>query len=186
MKFILRLLFLCVAAAVASSAQTFTSLANFDGTDGSKPESWPMQGTDGNLYGTALDGGAFGNGTVFKMTPNGTLTTLYSFCSQPICADGDTPEGGLTLGTDGNFYGATLAGGAQFEGMIYKITPKGALTVLYSFCSQTDCSDGYGPGRAPIQGTDGNFYGTTLYGGAYGDSFDNNYGTMYKLTPRAY
>jgi uncharacterized repeat protein (TIGR03803 family) len=66
--------------------------------------------------------------------------------------------------------------------MIYKITPKGALTVLYSFCSQTDCSDGYGPGAVPIQATDGNFYGTTLYGGAYGDSFDNNYGTVYKLT----
>ena len=177
----------CVAflfcAATALSAQTFSTLVNFDFTNGSMPESMPVQGTDGNFYGTTLQGGAFASGTVFKMTPGGTLTTLYTFCSQANCIDGETPEVGLTLAPDGNFYGTTLGGGAQFEGTAYRVTPKGSLAILYSFCSQTNCSDGYGPRAVPIEGVDGNFYGTTLYGGAYGDSFENNYGTVFKMTP---
>jgi uncharacterized repeat protein (TIGR03803 family) len=184
MRFALGVFFLCAAAAVASPAQTFTTLANFDLTNGSWPESSPVQGADGNLYGTASQGGEFASGIVFKMAPDGTLTTLYSFCSQTNCTDGFEPQAGLILATDGNFYGSVFAGGAQFEGAVYKITPQGSLTVLYSFCSQTACADGYAPLAAPIQATDGNFYGTTLYGGAYGDNFENNYGTVFKMTPR--
>ena len=90
-----------------------------------------MQGSDGNFYGTTFDGGAncnAGCGTVFKITPSGTLTTLHSFDS----ADG-LPCAGLIQATDGNFYGTTAAGGANDNGTVFKITPGGTLTTLYSF-----------------------------------------------------
>ena len=104
---------LCAMTAIASPAQTFTTLVNFNGTDGENPFYTSLvQGTDGNLYGTTPYGGANDAGTVFKMTPSGTLTTLYSFCAQSGCADGETPQTGLVLGTDGNFYGTTYAGGS--------------------------------------------------------------------------
>jgi uncharacterized repeat protein (TIGR03803 family) len=91
---------------------TFTNLINFDGTNGGNPASPLVQGLDGNLYGTTTGSGASGSGTFFKITPGGTLTTLYSFCSQPNCADGNQPTGSLTLGTDGDLYGITLFGGS--------------------------------------------------------------------------
>jgi uncharacterized repeat protein (TIGR03803 family) len=184
-KHVCGVLLFCAVVVTAVSAQTFSTLVSFDYTNGSTAEASPVQGVDGNLYGTALEGGAFNWGTVFKLTPDGTLTTIYTFCSQTNCTDGAEPEVGLSLGKDGNFYGTTLAGGAQFAGTIYTMTPEGSLRILYSFCSQTDCADGYGPRAVPVQATDGNFYGTTLYGGAYGDgdSFENNYGTVFKITP---
>jgi uncharacterized repeat protein (TIGR03803 family) len=100
-------------------------------------------------------------GTVFKITPGGTLTTLYSFCSQSGCADGIQPEAGLVQGTDGNFYGTTAFGGANAEGTVFKITPGGTLTTLYSFCSQSGCTDGIEPEAGLVQ-AGGNFYGTTV------------------------
>ena len=100
------------ATAIASPAQTFTTLVNFNYTNGANPYFMSLvQGTDGNLYGTTEGGGANGEGTVFKVTPTGTLTTLYSFCAKTNCTDGAVPFGGLVLGTDGNFYGTTAAGG---------------------------------------------------------------------------
>ena len=123
-----------------------------------------FQATDGSFYGTTAGGGANGGGTVFKITPQGTLTTLYSFCSQANCADGDGPLGGVTQATDGNFYGTTYAGGSapvNYGGTVFKITPEGKLTSLHTFCTQTGCPDGYYPATVPIQGTDGNLYGTT-------------------------
>ncbi len=129
-----------------------------------------MQGTDGNFYGTAVNGGVNGYGTVFKITPGGTLTTLYSFCSQqPNCADGGQPYAGLVQGTDGNFYGTTSWSGVElylYAGTVFEITPGGALTTLHNFCSQSSCTDGYEALSKLVQGTDGNFYGTTVYGGA--------------------
>ncbi|HTA25958.1 MAG TPA: choice-of-anchor tandem repeat GloVer-containing protein [Terriglobales bacterium] len=141
-----------------------------------------LLGTDGNFYGITSRGGASGPnglGTVFKMTPGGTLTTLYSFCSLPSCLDGADPGGGLVEGTDGNFYGTTSEGGqygsGTLGGTIFKITPQGTITTLYSFCAQQpNCADGTDPFGPPTQGTDGNFYGTTS-GGNVGS------GTIYKL-----
>ena len=99
---------LCAATAIPLPAQTFTTLHRFDGTDGSNPNAELVQATDGNLYGTTDRGGANVDfGTVFKITPSGTLTTLYSFCSQSGCADGAPPIAGLVQATDGNFYGTT-------------------------------------------------------------------------------
>ena len=107
----------CFAAAIAASAQTFTTLLSFNGTDGSQPLlGSPVQGIDGNLYGITDEGGSYGCGTVFKITPSGTLTTLYSFCSQASCADGKQPYAGLVQATDGNFYGTTGFGGASMDG----------------------------------------------------------------------
>ena len=185
----------CAATATASPAQIFTTLHTFAGypNDGDLPNGL-MQGSDGNFYGTTLWGGANGEcsdpaggcGTVFKLAPGGMLTILYSFCSQPDCADGAEPEGTLVQATDGNFYGTAYAGGVSHDcsgayvsgcGTIFKIAPSGTLTTPYRFCPQTGCADGEGPSSGVVQATDGNFYGTTEWGGAYGD------GTVFKVTP---
>jgi uncharacterized repeat protein (TIGR03803 family) len=163
-----------------------TTLHSFDGnTDGSSPYGGLVQATDGNLYGTTSFYGAHGYGTVFKISTSGTLTTLYSFCSQSGCTDGESPYGGLVQATDGNFYGKTSGGGANvYYGTVFKITPSGTLTTLYSFCSKSGCTDGseyqnqYADGGGLVQATDGNFYGTTLSGGA-----NVYYGTVFKITP---
>ena len=176
-------LLLCTATAT-SSAQTFQTLASFNGTNGANPQTGSLvQGTDGNFYGTTGFGGAYNGGTVFKVTPEGTLTTLYGFCMQSNCTDGSEPTGGLALATDGNFYGTTSLGGASASlggsdgyGEIFKITSTGQLTTIYSFCDQITCSDGTTPIAGLVQGTDRNFYGTTNIGGAYG------YGTVFKVT----
>jgi len=152
---------LIAAATTAATAQTYTDLFNFNGTDGANPEHPALlaQGRDGNLYGTTYSGGTGRGGVVFRITPSGDLTVLYNFTGY---INGYYPEAGLTLGTDGNFYGTTYGGGASNRyGTIFKITPAGNLTTLYSFCSQSNCSDGSFPYAPPIQGADGNFYGTT-------------------------
>jgi len=94
------------------------------------------------------------------------LTTIYSFCSQggDNCADGLEPFAGLVRATNGNFYGTTNYGGANTHGTVYKVTPSGALTTLYSFCAAANCADGYSP-NGVVEGADGNFYGTTFHGG---------------------
>jgi uncharacterized repeat protein (TIGR03803 family) len=127
--------------------------------DGNDPHGTLVSGSDGNLYGTTTEGGAAENGTVFQLTPASALKTLYSFCSQPGCADGSSPFAGLVQASDGNFYGSTQKGGAHGEGTVYRITPAGTLTRLYSFCSQSGCADGGYPKAALIEGRDGYLYG---------------------------
>jgi uncharacterized repeat protein (TIGR03803 family) len=78
-----------------------------------------VQANDGNFYGTTFADGADYGGTVFKVTPAGTLTALYSFCSQPDCTDGDEPYAGLVQASDGNFYGTTYGGGANSGGTVF-------------------------------------------------------------------
>ena len=156
----------CVAS--MASAQTFTTLANFDGSNGAYPSAALIQATDGNLYGTTFDGGAYGAGTVFTANSAGTVTTFYSFG----LTSSRGPLAPVVQATDGNFYG-TAGGGPNGWGTVFKITPDGTLgTVLYEFCSQGGCSDGSAP-KGLIRATDGNFYGTTG-GGA---------GTVFKITP---
>jgi uncharacterized repeat protein (TIGR03803 family) len=155
----------CLMATVTSSAQTFTTLASFNGANGRTPDSSLVQGFDGNLYGTTINGGASDAGTIFKITPSGTLTTIYSFCAQTNCTDGYSPFAGLVLADDGSFYGVTSTGGANCCGTVFKITADGTLTTIYSFCAQAGCSDGESPIAALIQGRDGALYGTTPYGG---------------------
>jgi uncharacterized repeat protein (TIGR03803 family) len=156
------------ATVVASSAQTFTTLLNFNGTNGSSPAYVSLvQGTDGNFYGTT-SGYGFGAGTIFKITPAGTLTTLHTF----DVTDGDSPYAGLALATSGNFYGTTISGGVNSVGTIFKITPSGTLTTLLSF----DNADGANPEAGLVLATNGNLYGTTFNGGV-------GLGTIFKITP---
>lgn len=226
------LLLSMAAMASAAQAQTFSLLWSFDKTNGLLPEDASLvQGIDGDLYGTTVQGGVgAGNnccGTVFKITTAGALTQLYSFCSESNCSPGRAPSS-LAQGTDGNFYGGTTYGGASGDGVVFKITPSGTLTVvhtfnatdgsdpiglletskgtfygttefggagaggtvfkmtpngaltaLYNFCSSNppQCADGLYPAAGLIQGSDGNFYGTTSLGGA------NGAGTVFKVTP---
>jgi len=131
-----------------------------------------IEGSDGNFYGTSLDGGASNQGTVFSITPAGVETVLHSFGKS---GDGIQPLGRLTLGSDGALYGTTTDGGAHGHGMVFRLTPEGVETILYSFTGAP--RDGSFPEAGLLQGQDGNFYGTTGFGGA------NNLGTVFKLTP---
>jgi len=163
--FCLGLIF-CIATAIASPAQTFTTLTTFDGTNGGLPV-WPLvQGTDGNFYGSTGFGGTGDEGTIFKITPAGKLTTLQSLGYPHIAVQA----------IDGNFYGTTPYGGPKGAGTVFKMTAAGKLTTLYNFCAQTGCTDGDTPYGGVIQASDGNFYGTTAGGGTY------NYGTVFKIT----
>ena len=135
-----------------------------DLSKGLYPYGAPIEGTDGNFYGTTEGNG----GTVFKITPTGTLTTLHTFSG----SDGGNVESGVIQGTDGDFYGGSLAGGANGDGVIYKITAAGAFTVLHNFTG-TDGNGAWGL----IQASDGNFYGATVAGGT------SNAGVIFKITP---
>lgn len=127
-------------------------------------------GQDGNFYGTTYEGGTNGDGTVFLITPGGSLTNLYSFSG----LDGANPIADLILGSDGNFYGTTQTGGTNVDtstGTIFRISPAGNLTTLHSF----DYNDDGGYPNGLVQGSDGNFYGTTDSGGT------NGYGTLFRM-----
>jgi uncharacterized repeat protein (TIGR03803 family) len=158
---------------------TFCSQPNC--ADGYYPEGGLVQSKNQDLFGTTLFGGHEDAGTVFKITPDGTLTRLHSFCSIANCADGDSPSAGLVLATDGNFYGTTAAGGPNYGGTVFRITPGGTLTTLYSFCAQAGCADGASP-TGLIQGTNGNFYGTTNSGGISNSFCIFGCGTIFELT----
>ena len=187
---------------IASPAQnspkaTFTTLFTFDTTDGISPYAPLIQGPDGNFYGTTLGGGtnckiSGGCGTVFRITPAGKLTSLYSFCAKTNCSDGAFPQAGLLLANDGNFYGTTSTGGTGFCiydypmpcGTVFKITPAGKLTTLYNFCSQINCADGGVPYAGLTQGIDGSFYGATTIGGIGPNCpYPGGCGTLFRLTP---
>lgn len=166
---------LVVATTIALQAQTLTTLASFNVTNGQQPQSALVQSSDGNLFGTTYGGGIGGFGTIFEITSGGALATLYSFCSQePTCEGGGHPYAGLFQASDGSFYGTTQGG--DLTGTIFKISPGGALTTLYIFCSEANCNDGKDPYAGLIQASDGNFYGTTSSGGAH------NGGTIFKIT----
>jgi uncharacterized repeat protein (TIGR03803 family) len=159
-----------VAASVTLHAQTFSLLYSF-GMHSGDP-AFPTvpgiiaQGRDGKMYSTSTNGGSSGVGTVFKVSPTGTLSVLYNF----DVTHGAYPASGLTLAVDGNFYGTTKYGGAG-GGVVFKITQGGSLTVLHQFAG-----DGNNPLAPPIQGANGNFYGTTVGGGT------SDLGTIYEMT----
>jgi uncharacterized repeat protein (TIGR03803 family) len=163
---------LALSLAGAAQAQTYGDLYDFGSNSGDplSPQYSGIvaQGRDGNLYSTSPKGGANNLGAMFRVTPQGAVSVLYSFDT----AHGSLPYGGLTLGTDGNFYGTTSVGGSTNLGVIFKITSGGVYTVLHTFAS----GDGYSAYAPPIQAADGNFYGTTIFGGS------SAYGTVYKLT----
>ena len=182
------LFLLWATAVVALPAQTLKSLYSFNGSDGRYPYAGLVQGTDGDFYGTTSSGGIKDYGTIFKITSGGIPKTLHNFCSQGgYCTNGSVPYASLIQATDGNFYGTTAAGGARTCasgcGTVFKMTPSGKLKTLYSFCAQNNCSDGQAPYAALVQGTDGNFYGTTTGGGAKNVCGAGGCGTVFKITP---
>ena len=144
-------------------------------SDGGSPLPGLIQASDGNLYGTTSQGGVNDTGVVFKLTLAGVESVLYSF-GPTSGGDAQTPTGGLVEGSDGNFYGMTVKGGANGTGTVFKLTPAGVETVLYSFAAPVNGINPT-PRGSLIQGTDGNFYGCTQHGGTL------NVGTVFKLTP---
>src|SRR3974390_650174 len=142
----------CAATVVASPAQTFTRLTEFDATDGAHPLYGALlHGTDGDFYGTTSFGGASLGGSVCNITPTGKVTTLYSFCPGAGCLDGAVPYESPMQTVNGNFYGTTYEGGAANDGTIFQLTPNGVLTTLHSFCSEANCADGVLPFGGLIQ-----------------------------------
>ncbi len=172
-----------VAASLASAQATFTNLIDFDGTEGGNPLYLSLvQGTDGQIYGTGGEGGT-DYGTAYKITSAGTFTQLYSFCSQAGCADGGLPYAGLVMAANGNFYGTTAYDGgtsAPLDGTTFEITPSGTYSVLHTFVG----TDGSGPYSNMVLGSDGNLYGTTVFGGNLSANGCSGLGcgTVFKVT----
>ena len=165
--------------------------------DGFYPAAGLIQATDGDLYGTTTAGGVnrgnqINGGVIFKMTLAGRFTVLYAFCAQTNCADGLNPTEVLVQASNGNIYGTTQLLGANGHGTIFEFTTgaKFKFTTLYSFCAQSNCSDGSQAGGASaqspmIQGTDGNLYGTTPLGGnTTGGESSGGYGTIFQINSR--
>jgi len=156
-----------------ANAQTETNLYSFGGQpDGDQPRAGVIQGTNGNFYGTTYDGGTSNLGAVFRLTPGGSYTNIYSFGSQPF--DGTHPSSGLIQGSDGNFYGTATEGGTNLCGTVFRISLSGSYSNLYSFQGPTN--DGQSPAVGLTRGNDGNFYGVTQGGGATGS------GTVFRFT----
>ena len=167
--------------AAAAQAQTFSVVYNFgsSSTDPTQPfySGIIAQGRDGNLYSSSFGFNSVtgAEGVAFKITPAGVLTSLAGFSG----VDGVLPYSGLTLGTDGNFYGAAYSGGFTTlapYGTVFQMTPAGTLNILYTF---TDGTDGALPMAPPVEGPDGNYYGTTCPG----CNGEGGYGSIYKITP---
>ncbi len=157
----------CTMTLCAQSNVTVSTAVSFSSTIGIHPSGALLLGGDGNFYGTTEYGGpGGGSGTVFKMTPAGSLTTLVSFKN----TNGAHPIAGLVQNTDGNFYGTTSDGGTNGFGTIFRINPSGDFATLFSF-NNTNGANPYG-GLAVDAG--GNLYGTTAYGGPYVDQDISN------------
>lgn len=139
-RFVSVIFLFCAVTAIGQSTPTFNVITNFDGPNGGTPYGVLFQATDGNFYGTTFLGGTSNNGTVFKITSAGELSTLYSFCSQPKCIDGGKPSAGIVQATDGLFYGTTTIGGQMFGGTAFGMTSTGNLGALYDFGVEQDPS----------------------------------------------
>jgi uncharacterized repeat protein (TIGR03803 family) len=176
-------------APVACAQSEYKTLHRFtEGSDGGFPDTGLILDAAGNLYGTTGVGGTYGHGTVFELSPNAdgswTESVLHSFCSAASCSDGDEPAAGVIFDGAGNLYGTTNRGGVQGGGVVFKLTPtthgRWTESVLYSFCSVANCSDGKESDASLIFDGAGNLYGTTIAGGAQGE------GVVFKLRPTAH
>ncbi len=159
---------------------TFQVLAtNLPPGDASRANPSLIQGKDGSFYGTSYQGGPYGMGGIYRVSPGGGLTTLMDFAG----TNGLRPTKGLTQGKDGNFYGVTpeiyvpkqYPYFATNPGSVFRMTPTGAFTTIYSFTNAP--GQGITPSTRLLEGTDGNFYGATAYGGT------NANGTIYRISP---
>ena len=175
--------FTTFAATRPTLAQTYSVVHNFcsatNCSDGAEPNSGLIPDSGGNLYGVTGAGGPYEGGTVYKLTPSGSVTTVYAFGA--VTHDGTNPEGELIRDAQGNFYGTTAFGGANHittygDGTVYKLSPDGTETTLYNFGASS--ADGVTPRWGVVMDADGNLYGTTYGGGEYGE------GTFFRITPQ--
>jgi uncharacterized repeat protein (TIGR03803 family) len=162
-----------------SSTGGFTNLYQFSGADGEYPYTGLVQGSDGNFYGTTFNGGTNGCGTAFQITSAGALKILHHF---DCFTDGTNPYGPLVQGNDGYFYGTTSASGPGGGGTVFKISSAGTFTNLYQF-SGGGGPNGLGPQCGLLQGSDGNFYGTTYYGGTTNSTYPSGAGVVFMISP---
>ncbi|MGB8005852.1 MAG: choice-of-anchor tandem repeat GloVer-containing protein [Terriglobales bacterium] len=175
-----------------NGAWTETVLYRFQGApNAAGPVGRLVLDSEGNFYGTTLNGGPANAGTVYKLTKGGKLTVLYSFCSVANCADGVQPNGGLVRDAAGNLYGTTALGGNAGEccGTVFKLDTSGNETVLYKFCSIANCADGSFPiggggfffDETLVLDAAGNLYGTTPTGGDSPGCGETGCGVAYKV-----
>jgi len=155
-------------------------LHTFTSTDGEFPSAPPIQGIDGNFYGTTRQGGSGGFGTVYKITPSLGFTVLHNFIDS---TDGSYPQAPLVQGTDGNFYG-TAEFSSSNAGTVFRVTPLKQFLPLFDFAplGATGSATGTNPIAPLIQASDGNFYGTTVGGGVI-NGVSTNQGVVFKITP---
>jgi len=171
------------AALPTAQAENFKVLHSFVTADGPVPaQAGLMQNTNGELYGTTAFGGQFGDGSIFKMTLAGAVTTVYSFCppgGEGNCVDAVEP-GALVLGANGRIYGTTAGGGGESVGAVFEMTQSGAVTGLSFFCGLPVSGEnacGAYPVGALVQAANGSFWGVTQEGGALGQ------GAKYEIGP---
>jgi uncharacterized repeat protein (TIGR03803 family) len=164
-----------------SPAGNATLVSNLGGAIGAAPQGL-VQGADGSFYGTTQNGGSAGKGTLFKVTPAGVVTLLHTFgvgtvtdLNGTTTTDGANPQGGVILSLDGDFYGTTQYGGQHGQGTIFRMSPGGTVTILYSFGAFV--GDGEQPVAALVENGEETFYGTTQAGGTAGD------GTAFVIYP---
>ena len=172
------ILALWVMTHCAHADSTLTTLIVFNGDNGAKPSSGLLLAADGNFYGTTMEGGKNDIGTMFKVSPDGRFATVASFDGR----NGKWPSGDLVRGQDGSLYGTASQGGNKSgDGVVFKLTPNGNLTALFSFSDYDDrggeSPDGFSPNRL-VDGNDGNFYGTTAR-----NRFGAGAGTVFRITP---
>ena len=154
-----------------SSVGALTTVHQFSGaTNDESPVAGLVQGADGDFYGTSYGGGTNYQGTVFRISSTGSLTTLHQFGG--VATDGRYPEAGLIQASDSNFYGTTYSGGTNNLGTVFRIDSGGSLTTLHQFSGL----DGAFPQSGLTQGADGYFYGATFSGGTNGD------GTAFRIS----
>ncbi len=171
------------------AAGNYTTLYDFTGgTDGCGPDPGVILDSAGNLYGVAGGGagGCNGYGVVFKVDASGNETVLHTFEG----ADGSGPDSVLLFDSQGNLYGTTANGGSSEVcdggcGTVFKLSPQNgnwSETVLYNFCSLSDCTDGLSPARGPlVRDSAGNLYGTAYFGGTYRNCNGGGCGVVFKL-----
>lgn len=169
-----------------SSGWQFQDLYNFCSasacSDGSLPHAGVIVDPSGNLIGTtAYNGNADDAGTIFELAA-GTWaeTTLYTFCSASGCTDGNGPFAAVRQDANGNLYGTTYFGGNANDGVLFELSAKGKYSVLHSFCSESNCTDGSEPAAGVTLDSSGDIFGITGRGG------DGNYGVIFEYSNRAY
>jgi uncharacterized repeat protein (TIGR03803 family) len=168
---------------IATDGTDFSVLHHFNGDNGAHPEGTLVVGADGMLYGTTMTGGSRDSGTIYRISTSGNHELLYSFPrlggfsedGMPVNATGAHPRAGLMLSTDGDFYGTAAKGGEHGYGTLIRVTPAGSVSVVHAF--EGPYHGGGEPATAVVQDALGNFYGTTLGGGAF------HAGSAWRISP---